>query len=59
MKDIVAEGDKVVVRGMIHGVHAGQLMNIAPTGSEVSIQSFSTYRLKTARLLSTGCWWIC
>lgn len=50
VKDIVAEGDKVVVRGTIHGVHTGSLMNIAPTGSEVAIQSFSTYRLENGKI---------
>jgi predicted ester cyclase len=30
--DMVAEGDKVVVRETVHGVHAGSLMHVAPTG---------------------------
>lgn len=51
VKDLVAEGDKVVVRGMMHGVHTGPLLSIVPTGNEVSIQLFITYRLENDKIV--------
>src|SRR5713226_4460200 len=44
-QDTIAEGDKVAVRGLVHGVHKGNLMNIPPTGKEVNFQLFITYRI--------------
>lgn len=50
-EDLVAEGDKVVVRGMIHGVQTGPLMNIPPTGKEVSFAIFITYRIANHKIV--------
>ncbi|MBK8035347.1 MAG: ester cyclase [Chloroflexi bacterium] len=50
-EDLVAEGDKVVVRGMIHGVHTGPLLNILPTGKEVSFAIFITYRIANHKIV--------
>lgn len=49
-EDMVAEGDKVTVRGIIHGVHKGDLMGIAPTGKEVTVPFFITYRIANGKI---------
>jgi predicted ester cyclase len=50
-EDMVAEGDKVTVRGMCHGVHTGDLMGIAPTGKEVNFPLFITYRIANGKIV--------
>jgi predicted ester cyclase len=47
VEDIVAEGDKVVVRRTSHGTHQGEFMDVAPTGRHVT---FTRMRLLRARL---------
>src|SRR5256885_5838952 len=44
-EDIIAEGDRVALRGTVHGTHKGQLMNIAPTGKTVAIPLYIIYRI--------------
>jgi predicted ester cyclase len=50
-EDMIAEGDKVALRGTVRGVHSGQLMDIAPTGREVSITLFITYRIANGKIV--------
>ena len=51
VEDVMAEGDKVSVRGMVRGVHNGQLMDIGPTGREVAITLFITYRIANGKIV--------
>jgi steroid delta-isomerase-like uncharacterized protein len=37
INDLIAEGDKVVVRWTATGTHKGELMGIAPTGKRVTV----------------------
>ena len=37
VEDLIAEGDKVVVRLTMHGTHQGDFMGIPPTGKEVTV----------------------
>jgi predicted ester cyclase len=43
--DMIAEGDKVVVRATLTGTQKGEFMGIAPTGKRVSITSIDIVRL--------------
>lgn len=36
-EDLIAEGNKVVVRRIIRGTHQGEFMGVGPTGNKVSI----------------------
>ena len=44
-EDIIAEGDKVVLRLLDHGTHLGEFMGIPPTGREIQWPVTSIYRL--------------
>jgi predicted ester cyclase len=50
-EDLIAEGDQVAVRGKVRGVHNGQLMSIAPTGKEVAVPIFITYRIANGKIV--------
>jgi steroid delta-isomerase-like uncharacterized protein len=43
--DIIAEGDKVVVRGIWSGTHKGEFMGIPPTGKSVSFGVIDIVRI--------------
>ncbi len=49
--DMVAEDDKVFVRATFHGVHAGKLMEIAPTRKIVSAPLYIVYRIADNRIV--------
>jgi predicted ester cyclase len=49
-EEILAEGDRVNVRGTVHGIHNGQLMHVAPTGKQVKFPLFITYRIADGKI---------
>ena len=50
VEDIVAEGDRVVVRWRNAGVHSGQFMGIPPTGRSFDIAGIDIYRIENDRV---------
>lgn len=49
-EEMIAEGDRVNVRGTIHGIHNGPLGEIPPTGKEVAFALFITYRIADGKI---------
>jgi len=49
--DIVAEGEKVVVRGHITGTHQGELMGIPATGKRATIQFIDINRIANGKIV--------
>jgi steroid delta-isomerase-like uncharacterized protein len=45
VEEIVAEGDKVVVRWRSRGTHQGEFMGVAPTGREVAFTGMRLFRI--------------
>ena len=44
--DMIAEGDKVVVRWRLVGTHKGNFLDISPTGKRVTLKGIAIYRLE-------------
>jgi predicted ester cyclase len=50
IEDIIAEGDRVVVRWTNSARHAGNFLGIPPTGRSCAIAGIDIYRLEDGRL---------
>ncbi|MDX1531247.1 MAG: ester cyclase [Rhodothermales bacterium] len=49
VEDQVAEGHKVVTRGVWKGTHAGPFMGVAPTGKQASLPFIDIWTVKDGR----------
>ena len=49
--DVVAEGERVVLRYTFRGTHQGDLMGIPPTGKAISLTGMSIYRIVDGMLV--------
>lgn len=52
--DLVAEGDRVVVRYIERGTHTGDFLGLRPTGRSYAKHGFALYRVADGRLAE--CW---
>ncbi len=50
-EDVIAEGDKVVVRVPAHGTHKGELMGIPATGKEIHINEIHIVRMADRKMV--------
>jgi predicted ester cyclase len=50
VQDLIAEGDKVVVRATGHGTHRGEFTGIALTGRLISVTWIAIYRVRDGKL---------
>ena len=50
IEDVVAEGDRVVVRWVQHGAQTGSFMGIPPTGREYTMAGIDVHRLRNGLL---------
>jgi steroid delta-isomerase-like uncharacterized protein len=50
VEDVIAEGDRVVVRWRNTGTHSGAFLGIPPTGRSFSIAGIDVYRIENGRL---------
>lgn len=49
--DIIAEGDKVVIRFTSTGTHLGTFQGVAPTGRKVAIREVAIFRLANGKIV--------
>ena len=49
--DLIAEGDKVVVRWRLLGTHKGDFRGIAATGREIALKGIAIYRVEGGKLM--------
>jgi len=52
---LLAEGDKVVVRGEFHGIHRGSFAGIEPTGKSVSASLIIIYAIANGHIVDHWC----
>jgi predicted ester cyclase len=50
IEDLIGEGDKVVVRGIVRGRHTGEFRGIAPTGRPVYWTAIHIVRVEANRI---------
>jgi predicted ester cyclase len=50
LADMIAEGDKIVVRTIATGTHLGQFQGISPTNKKVRIEAISIFRLSDGKI---------
>jgi steroid delta-isomerase-like uncharacterized protein len=50
IEDMIAEGDKVLVRYTLEGTHEGELFGVPPTGRRLSIKSMAVERVSEGKL---------
>ena len=50
LEDLIAQGDRVAVRARFRGMHAGDLMGIAPTGKTIDVPFIIIYRVANGRI---------
>ena len=53
VEDIVAEGDKVVVRWTSDGTHQGEFMGVAPTGRHVRFTGMRLFRIAENKIVES------
>ncbi len=51
IEDLIAEGDKVVMRGVASGTHRGVFMGIPPTGRRVTVSGVHICRIKDGKIV--------
>jgi steroid delta-isomerase-like uncharacterized protein len=49
VEEMIAEGDKVVVRCTLTGTHQGEFMGIPPTGRSIEVSEIHVYRLEDGK----------
>ena len=49
--DLIAEGDRVVVRWRLIGTHQGDFLGIAPTGRAIALNGIAIYRVEGGKLM--------
>ena len=50
VEDMIAEGDKVVVRLTMHGIQQGALGSIPPTGKQVAVSTIDIVRIEGGKI---------
>ena len=49
--DLIAEGDRVVVRWRLLGTHQGDFRGLAPTGRAIALRGIAIYRVEGGKLM--------
>lgn len=50
-EDIIAEGDKVVIRAVGRGTHRGELLGVEPTGREATLSAVVIFRIADGQIV--------
>jgi hypothetical protein len=50
-EEVIAEGDQVVVRWTLRGIHAGEIQGVPPTGKHLTLTGIGFYRLTERKIV--------
>ena len=50
VKDMLAEGEKVVARIEVHGTHQGEFMSMPPSGERIEVTATDIFRLEGGKI---------
>jgi steroid delta-isomerase-like uncharacterized protein len=50
LQALIAEGDLVAERFTAHGTHQGEILGVAPTGHEVTLEGINIFRVQDGKL---------
>jgi steroid delta-isomerase-like uncharacterized protein len=53
IEDVIAEGDKVVIRNTVTGTHQGEYMGLPPTGRSITYKEIFIFRVVDGRVVET------
>lgn len=51
VEDLIAEGDRVVLRAVGRGTHEGEFMGVQPTGREVTLPAIVIFRIANGQVV--------
>lgn len=51
VEDMIAEGDKVVVRYTLYATHTGEFRGVKPTGKEVKVSGIEIFRIEAGKII--------
>ena len=51
VEDVVAEGDTVIVRGRLNGIHSGNFLGTAGSGAEVDVPDITIFRMHNHKVV--------
>jgi steroid delta-isomerase-like uncharacterized protein len=57
IEDLVAEGDRCVIRWTVHATHRGELRGVPPTGRQVTITGTTTVRIMNGKFVESYVNW--
>jgi steroid delta-isomerase-like uncharacterized protein len=57
IEDMIAEGDKVVIRWIATGTQKGELFGIPPTGKHITVAGVDIFRLANGKLVELWLSW--
>ena len=49
-EDLIAEGDKVILRFTLRGTHKGDFMGLSPTGKKIAVPGIIIYRIAGGKI---------
>ena len=50
IEDLIAEGDKVVGRYTLYGVHTGDFLGVKPTGKKLKVSGIEIFRIEEGKI---------
>jgi steroid delta-isomerase-like uncharacterized protein len=56
VRDLIAEGDRVVARTYAVATHTGELMGVAATGRRVRLEAIAIYRIADGKIAERWCY---